>query len=315
MSTNAVWGLPVVKDLWRENDRHRPWRNWKTEPHELYLQTELDLQAWKDCANQRKIHIREGPDILRWGHSTTGNFSVKEAYYLQENYQEQPRERIWGKIWNPKFWPKVSIFLWLTIQNRILTWDNLWKRGFIGPSICPLCQQQEETMEHLFNHCNYSEIIWDMGTQVMRRSNRNRASIISTVENWDSISYQNPILDRIWQLLPGFTMWKIWKERNKRIFHSMTSPPLSTWERIMNLIRETIKSGQWSQEDLKCNPGEIHILQTWQLNLTGERQNNGVTRTNGSPCTWSPPPTGFIKLNFDGASKGNPGPTGFGAVL
>jgi len=29
-----------------------------------------------------KIYIRKDPDILRWGHSTAKNFSVKEAYYL-----------------------------------------------------------------------------------------------------------------------------------------------------------------------------------------------------------------------------------------
>jgi len=27
------------------------------------------------------------------------------------------------------------------------------------------------------------------------------------------------------------------------------------------------------------------------------------------------PPPGFVKLNFDGASKGNPGPMGFGVIL
>jgi hypothetical protein len=116
-----------VKDLWKENALHQPWRRWKTEPHELHLQAEMDLQTWRDCVNQRKIHIREGPNILRWGHSPTGNFSVKEAYHLQENYQGKPKEHIWSKIWNPKFWPKVSIFLWLISQNRILTWDNLRK--------------------------------------------------------------------------------------------------------------------------------------------------------------------------------------------
>jgi hypothetical protein len=66
-------------------------------------------------------------NILRWGHSPTGNFSVKEAYHLQENHQGKPKEHIWSKIWNPKFWLKVSIFLWLISQNRILTWDNLQK--------------------------------------------------------------------------------------------------------------------------------------------------------------------------------------------
>jgi ribonuclease HI len=34
-----------------------------------------------------------------------------------------------------------------------------------------------------------------------------------------------------------------------------------------------------------------------------------------SPDRWSPPPSSFIKLNFDGASKGNPGPAGEGGVF
>ena len=31
--------------------------------------------------------------------------------------------------------------------------------------------------------------------------------------------------------------------------------------------------------------------------------------------TWRPPSSGFWKLNFDGASRGNPGPSGFGACI
>jgi len=34
-----------------------------------------------------------------------------------------------------------------------------------------------------------------------------------------------------------------------------------------------------------------------------------------SPTTSTPPPIDFIKINFDGASKENPGPTGYGATL
>jgi hypothetical protein len=32
-------------------------------------------------------------------------------------------------------------------------------------------------------------------------------------------------------------------------------------------------------------------------------------------CNWTPPPTGFLKLNFDGATKGNPGMTRMGGVI
>ena len=33
------------------------------------------------------------------------------------------------------------------------------------------------------------------------------------------------------------------------------------------------------------------------------------------PLTLDPPPEGVFKLNFDGASKGNPGPAGFGGII
>jgi ribonuclease HI len=36
---------------------------------------------------------------------------------------------------------------------------------------------------------------------------------------------------------------------------------------------------------------------------------------NPIPTTRTLPPIGFIKINFDGASKGNPGPAGYGAVI
>jgi hypothetical protein len=204
-----------VKDLWNPTHRSQPWRQWKTERTELQLTDDIDLLPWQECAMHRKIPIKEGPDILRWGHSMTGIFSVNEAYYLQGNYHNQSPEIIWSKIWQSILWPKVSIFLWLTAQNRILTWDNLLKKGFIGPSRCTLCQQREETMEHLFNNCHYSQQIWDWGAQAMKCSNRNRGSIRDTIANWETISFHNPILQCIWQLLLGFTLWAIWKERNK----------------------------------------------------------------------------------------------------
>ena len=33
---------------------------------------------------------------------------------------------------------KVKLFMWLVHQKKILTWENLLKRGFVGPSKCHL---------------------------------------------------------------------------------------------------------------------------------------------------------------------------------
>lgn len=170
-------------------------------------------------------------------------------------------------------------------------------------------------MEHLFNRCHFSQWIWDQGSQAMHRSNRNRSNFSDTIENWDSLSHKNLILAYIWQLLPGFTLQQMWKERNKRIFHSKASTPALTWERIFMLIKETIRRKPWKLEDLKCTPKEQCIFQNQQLGLTNLFAVTAPNRQYNGPITQSPPPTGFIKINFDGASKGNPGPAGFGATL
>jgi hypothetical protein len=81
----------------------------------------------------RKICISTDKDILRWGYSTTGTFTIKEAYQIQENFHNQEKDHIWHIIWKTKLWPKVSTFLWLLVQNRLLTWDNLRKEASLGP--------------------------------------------------------------------------------------------------------------------------------------------------------------------------------------
>ena len=42
---------------------------------------------------------------------------------------------------------------------------------------------------------------------------------------------------------------------------------------------------------------------------------NGIKRTGVSADTWTPPPSGFFKLNFDGDSKGNLGPSEYGCII
>jgi hypothetical protein len=102
----------------------------------LNIPLELNIQPLLDHLNSRKIFSQQGEDILRWGHTTTGTFNIQEAYHLREGHRSLPKEEVWGKIWEAKSWPKISTFLWLTVHNNILTWDNLRKRGFIGPSWC-----------------------------------------------------------------------------------------------------------------------------------------------------------------------------------
>ena len=134
---SKIFGIRFTGTSPGDNGKQRNWnyssqRTWISKPGKHVPPTE----RYQSKTDQT---FKDRPNILRWGHSTTGIFSVNEAYYLQGNYQDQDLEIIWRKIWNGILWPKVSICLWLIAKNGILTWDNLLKRGFIGPSRCTLC--------------------------------------------------------------------------------------------------------------------------------------------------------------------------------
>jgi ribonuclease HI len=173
-------------------------------------------------------------------------------------------------------------------------------------------------MEHLLNNCPLSENIWNQATQLMRRTKRVKNNIISTIRDWGSGSFKSPILNRTWQLLPGFIVWQLWKERNRRIFHSQPSPPTLLWNTILLHLQETLQLQLWTKEDFPTDPGELSLLNSWGFSFSHSTppQQPPLNSKSLSPSKWlPPPPPGFHKVNFDGASKGNPGHSGYGAVI
>ena len=110
---------------------------------------------------KRLIRAAQGPDILCWGKLKGGSFNLKEAYSYIENRDNEDKVAWYDNVWNCNLWPKINTFLWLLQNRKILTWENLPKKGFTGPSRCPLCEEQEETMNHLFNECVWTSNLWE----------------------------------------------------------------------------------------------------------------------------------------------------------
>jgi hypothetical protein len=78
-----------VADLWLNVSHHPPWRTWKTLPHNLNILADCDLQPWRTIASQRKIRIRNGSDILRWGQSPLGTFKLKPIFFRRISISNQ----------------------------------------------------------------------------------------------------------------------------------------------------------------------------------------------------------------------------------
>uniref|UniRef100_A0A2N9IEM8 Reverse transcriptase zinc-binding domain-containing protein n=1 Tax=Fagus sylvatica TaxID=28930 RepID=A0A2N9IEM8_FAGSY len=99
--------------------------------------------------------------------------------------------------------------------GKILTTDNLRRRGIIVVSWCCMCKVDGESVDHLLLHCPYAKELWDMifglfGIQwVMPKR------VIDLLSCWHGSVGRHSV---IWKAIPHYIMWCLWRERNVRTF-------------------------------------------------------------------------------------------------
>lgn len=182
--------------------------------------------------------------------------------------------------------------------------------------MCHNCFQHEETLQHLLASCPLANQIWEKISFRCQKRCRADDDIISTLRLWPKSPYNCELLNHLWRIIPGIALWNIWKERNKRIFKNVSSRFEEIWHRIQENLHETMMLRTWPKEDYPSTDNERNILNNWQLQLpqADNKQRSSSSSSTADSC-WNPPPNNSFKLNFDGASKGNPGAAGFGGIL
>ncbi|KAL4362775.1 hypothetical protein GQ457_04G010920 [Hibiscus cannabinus] len=100
-------------------------------------------------------------DWVRWLGSSDGSFTVRSLRTLIRG--PIPPNCFWQNfVWRGSAPPKVELFLWFVVLNRVSVLVELIKRGLstIPSNLCPFCQRYPETVEHLFLTCWFSWKIW-----------------------------------------------------------------------------------------------------------------------------------------------------------
>ena len=71
------------------------------------------------------------------------------------------RSTIGKLIWRLLILEKSKIFGWLCSHDKILTAENLVKKGLTSLKQCLLCGSAKETIHHLMVGCGYSKLLWN----------------------------------------------------------------------------------------------------------------------------------------------------------
>jgi hypothetical protein len=172
------------------------------------------------------IEFVDRPDEITWRWTADGSYSSRSAYTAQFNGSYSTFKGDY--IWKAHAEGKHKFFAWLLVQCKILTTDKLVVRNCPCNPMCALCDQEPEDAAHLCLHCVFAKEVWlhmsSWSNGLIRLPSDN-----TSVEDWWHLSLRSfPAAQRRnVAALMMYTMWNIWKERNRRIFEGTTATPAS----------------------------------------------------------------------------------------
>ena len=116
---------------------------------------------------------------------------------------------------------RVQIFMWLAILHRLWTSDRRVRHGLqdvISP--CYLCDQEEDTIEHILMQCVFARQVWHL---CFVETETNLSFMPTGQESlqdwWNSAQKQVTKAHRKdFDAMVMLVCWCIWKQRNGRVF-------------------------------------------------------------------------------------------------
>ncbi|XP_057444445.1 uncharacterized protein LOC130736659 [Lotus japonicus] len=146
-----------------------------------------------------------------------------------------------ASIWTVCAPSNVRAFVWRLLLDRLPTRDNLRRRHLLGEdddARCPLCQQADETSEHLFSLCPVTTRLWSACYAWRGMQSVLSASVREHFLQFPMIGRSKKQQAGEWALWMSL-VWTVWMLRNKVVFQGANVE----LENTSKLIQ--VKSWQW----------------------------------------------------------------------
>ncbi|XP_074292354.1 uncharacterized protein LOC141619224 [Silene latifolia] len=155
-----LYNIAAVAKLvdWVYNKADKLWIKWisqvylKQQDWHTYIPAAGVAWSWKSICKVKEM-MKTGYQNDHWAANLKG-YSIREGYEWLRN--KQPKQDWVQLVWNDWNLPKHALILWLVMNQGLNIKAKLFQFGCCPDNRCCICDQEPETLEHLFFDCLYS---------------------------------------------------------------------------------------------------------------------------------------------------------------
>ena len=144
-------------------------------------------------------------------------FSVFSKTVFKNSFQKQKSNRPLGKLLGAKC--SRIVFAWEAAWGKVLTLDQLKRRGMTVANRCFMCEEEEENIDHLLIHCKFAKMLWDLILSIVGISWVFPQSVLHTLLAWQGAAVGKK-RKKLWFTAPQCLFWIIWCARNMLVFEN-----------------------------------------------------------------------------------------------
>ncbi|XP_035541522.1 uncharacterized protein LOC118344586 [Juglans regia] len=248
---------------------------------------------------------KDGQDVLIWVNDKNGNFSTKSAW---DCIRVRAPSLPWAHwIWHPNLPKKISVMMWKALHNCLSVDDKIKNIGIPFVSKCNCCARGHmEDLNHVLCNGDFARQIWRLAANQLGVHMGVFLTWKEQINFWFRRAGKSSQLKIIFGILPSIVSWKIWDRRCKARFEDRVDSVQTVWHVIKIWIRQIISL---VMRVSRISSHDVAILQRLDIPVLPQKPKQvRVVR-------WFRPSQGWMKLNSDGSSLGNPGPAGAGGVI
>lgn len=190
----------------------------------------------------RDIQFNSEQDVIQWKLEPSGIYTSKSIYRVLIGGGKT--EWVFNYTWKCPVPPTVKIFIYLVLNDKILSRDVLSRRGMsinLNCALCGVCRR--ETTLHMLFYCHYATTIWRKVSAVLRTKIMTAATTIQETwtRSWEVVRQNRGMSRRAWATCCICTVWHIWKQRNRVVFGDNANHPTMVADRVVREYRLWLK--------------------------------------------------------------------------